>query len=93
MNHIEWTEQKIMVLKPANKYQIIQQCHHFKNILIGNFHHHPFLYQAKVYIIFYEAENNKLKRQDNLTIQTFIYYLIYPGTRKAFRKIMQPKET
>ena len=27
-----------------------------------------------------------------VTIQTLIYYLIYSGARKAFCKIMQPKE-
>ena len=42
-NHIEWIKQKIiMVLKPADKYQIIQQSHKFKNILIDDFQHHPF---------------------------------------------------
>ena len=30
-----------MVLKPANKYQIIWQCHNFKSILIDGFQHHP----------------------------------------------------
>ena len=35
-NHTGWTEHKIVVLKPANKYQVICQCHNFKNILIGN---------------------------------------------------------
>ena len=39
----EKTENKIMVLKPANMYQIIQYCHNFKN-----FQRHPFLYQAKL---------------------------------------------
>ena len=43
MNLIEWTEHRIMVLKPARMYQIIQQCHNFKNILINNFQHHLFL--------------------------------------------------
>ena len=47
-NHMEWTEHRIMVLKPANKYQIIWHCHNLKNTLINNFQHHPFLYQAKV---------------------------------------------
>ena len=44
MNHIERTERKIIVLKPANKYQIIQQGHNFKNILVDDFQHHSFLY-------------------------------------------------
>ena len=46
-NYIEWTEQKIMTLILAKKYQIIQQCHNFKNCLINDFQHSPFLYQAK----------------------------------------------
>ena len=44
MNHIERTERKIIVLKPANKYQIIQRGHNFKNILVDDFQHHSFLY-------------------------------------------------
>ena len=47
-NHMEWTEHKIMALKPASKYQIIWWCHNLKNTLINNFQHYPFLYQAKV---------------------------------------------
>ena len=31
-------------LKTTNKYNIIWQCHNFKNILIDNFQHHPFLF-------------------------------------------------
>ena len=46
-NHIETVEHKIMVLKPANKHQAIQQCHNFKSILIKIFQCHPFLYQVK----------------------------------------------
>ena len=37
-----------MVLQPANKHQIIQECHNFKNILINDFQKHPVIYQAKV---------------------------------------------
>ena len=47
-NHIEWTEHKIVIVKPANKYQIVWQCHNFKNILISDFHHYQFLYQTKL---------------------------------------------
>ena len=36
-NYIEWTDLKIMILKSANKYQIICHCHNFKNTLINNF--------------------------------------------------------
>ena len=42
-NNIEWTEYKIMGFKPANRYQIIRQ-----SLLIHDFHHQPFLCQAKV---------------------------------------------
>ena len=48
MNRIEWTEQWNGLIKSANKYQIIGQCHNTKNILINDFQHHPFLYRAKV---------------------------------------------
>ena len=48
-NYKEWTEHKIIVLKPVNNYQIIQQCHKFKNILINDFQHRSFFYQAKVF--------------------------------------------
>ena len=34
MNHIVWTERKIMVLKPANKYQIIQYYHNLEETLL-----------------------------------------------------------
>ena len=33
-----------------------------------------------------------MEKTRQLTIQTFIYYLIYSAVRKAFCKIMQPKE-
>ena len=46
-NCIEWTENKAMVLKQANKCQIVW-CHDYKNILISNFHHHPFPDWTKV---------------------------------------------
>ena len=72
-NHIQWTKHKIMVLKHANKYQIIWQCHNFKNILIDGFQHHPLRTNCK----------DKM-----FNIQIFIYYLIYSGTRKVFHKIM-----
>ena len=37
-----------MILKTANKYQIIWQCHNFKNILADDYQYNLFLYQAKV---------------------------------------------
>ena len=48
MNQKEWTEHKIIVLKPANKYQIIQQGHNFKNIPVDDFQQHEFIYRANV---------------------------------------------
>ena len=53
-NHIKQTEHKIMVLRHANRYQIIQQCHNFKNILINNFQYGPWS-KSFVIIIFYRA--------------------------------------
>ena len=35
--YIERTEHEIIVSKPANKYQIIEHYHNFKNILISNY--------------------------------------------------------
>ena len=65
-NHTEWTEHKIMVFKPATKYQINWQCHNFKNTLLDDFQHHPFVCRAKVLEKnFYGGENNKLQRRDN----------------------------
>ena len=61
------TEQKIMVLKLANKNQIIWQCHNFKNNLIKYFQYHPLLYWAKVFVTiifyFYITESNKWQRR------------------------------
>ena len=39
-------------------------------------------------IIFCGAENNITAKQRRLTIEAFIYYLIYSGVRKVFHKIM-----
>ena len=58
-NHIELTEHKIIVLIPANRYQIIRQFRNFKNILIDDYQYNG----AKVLFIFYRAENNKLQRR------------------------------
>ena len=35
-NRIEQTEHSTMILKFANKYQIIWQCHNFKSILVDD---------------------------------------------------------
>ena len=91
-NRIEWTERKIMVLRPTNKvmtYPIIRHCHNFKNILSDNFQHHSFLFSDKsfVNIFFYRAENN-IEKTRQWIIQTFIYYVTYFGAIIAFRKIV-----
>ena len=49
MNRIESTKHIIMVLKPANKYQITQYYHYFKRILINYFHHTPLFIAQKFY--------------------------------------------
>ena len=57
-NHAEWIEHNIMVLKPANKNQIIRPCH---NSLITDYQYHALLYRAKVlqtfiyYLIYFGA--------------------------------------
>ena len=81
-----------MVLKPTNKYKIIQQWHNFESIL-NNFLHHQTLYcKGFLNIIFYGAENKKNGQARQLTIQAFIYYLIHSGVRKAFCNFMEDKE-
>ena len=71
-----------MVLKPANKYQLIRQCHIFKKILIDICQHHPFLYRVKVLQTYIFMEPEIANRKDD-TIQIFIF-LIYSDARKAF---------
>ena len=39
-----------------------------------------------------KQQNDKTRKTRQLTIQAFIYYLIYSGVRKVFCKIMQHKE-
>ena len=58
-NHIELTEHKIIVLIPANRYQIIRQFRNFKNIPIDDYQYNG----AKVLFSFYRAEDNKLQRR------------------------------
>ena len=55
-----------MVVKPVNKYQIMQYCHYFKNILsVISSIIHFFLSKSFVNIIFHWAKNNKLKNKIN----------------------------
>ena len=51
INKTVWST-KCIILKPANKYEIIWQCHNIKNILINDFQLHPFLYPVKVLLTF-----------------------------------------
>ena len=88
-NCIEQREHKIMVLKPANKCQIIQHCHNSKKILINYFHHHPFLFQAKVlWTLFLWDRISKLKRQDSYLFikHLFIFWFILEP-EKYFMKL------
>ena len=76
---MKWTEHEIMALKPANKYQIIWQCHNFNNST-ADFPASSISLSSKsfVNIIFYGAENSKWKL---LTSQIFIFYLIWSDAR------------
>ena len=63
-----------MVLKPANKYKIIQQCQNFENIFIDDFLHHPILYQQRFCI--HHLFRRRKQRNDKTTqlpMQAFIY--------------------
>ena len=66
-NHIERTEHTIVVLKPANKYQIIR-CHSFITILINDF----FMSKRFVKINFYGAENDKLPSRNNSPFKSLL---------------------
>ena len=65
-NHIECTEHKIMVLKPANKYQIIWYCHNFENILIDDFGHDsiPLLRKRFSNIIFANCKDQTINNSN-----------------------------
>ena len=58
-SYIEWTEHKVMVLKPANKYQIIRYWHYFENILIDDCQHYSISLLSKSFsnIIFANCKN------------------------------------
>ena len=73
----EWTEHRIMVLKPANKYQIIWWCPNFENILINDFRQHSISLLSTSFsdIIFTEANIiNILQKQ---TIKHSNIYLLF----------------
>ena len=83
--HIQWPEQKITVSKPANKYQIIRQCHCFKSILFDDDQHHSFFIKLK----FLQSWKWQITKTRWFTLQIYIFYLICLGVRKVFHKIMQ----
>ena len=85
MIHREWPEQKVTVSKPANKYQIVRQCHSFKSILIDDDQHHSFFIELK----FLQSWKWQITKTRWFTLQIYIFYLICLGARKVFRKIMQ----
>ena len=60
-NHIEWTEHATMVLKPANKYQIIWKSYNFRTGITDDF----FMSKSFLNITFYGTENPKLLSCDN----------------------------
>ena len=78
-----------MVLKPANKYQIFWQDDKYKKFLltVTSFSYF-FLKQKFIKHHFLWSRNNITAKQRRLTIEAFIYYLIYSGVRKVFHKIM-----
>ena len=84
-NHIESTEHKIVVLKPAIKYQIIWKCHNFKNILIEDFQHHLFEWKFCKHQFLW-SRKWKIAKTRQLAIQICIHYLIYSGARQVFCK-------
>ena len=69
--------------------KIIWQCHNFKKILNDDYQHHSFLSQAKsfVNIIFYGAENNKLRRGDNQPFKHLFTIWFTLAAEKYFLKL------
>ena len=83
-NHIEGTEHEIMVLKPANTFQIIRCCPNFEKILIDGFRHHSISLLNKSFSNVISANC-----KDQAINNSNICYLIYYGARKVFHKIVQ----
>ena len=86
--NIEWTEHEIMVLKPANNYQIIWQCHDFKSILIYDLQAHLFLYQVKVLqtSLFTKLKMTSCKTRW-FTIKIFIHHWFTQAPEKLLVKL------
>ena len=51
-----------------------------------------FFINQKFWKHFFMEPKISVEKTRQLTIQIFIFYLIYSGTRKAFHKVMQHKE-
>ena len=91
MNLIEWTEHNKMVLlnlqtrtKLLNNVVILTFLLTILTII------HFFIEQKFCKYILRRRKNKQQQNIRELTVQTFIYYLIYSGAREAFRKIIQP---
>ena len=79
----------IMVLNPANKYKIIQQCHNFKNIFINDCKHCSFLYPVKVLYLFMEPKitNYKDETINHLNIYKRASTVLIFRNSKNFAKV------
>ena len=51
-----------------------------------------FFINQKFWKYFFVEPKISIEKTRQLTIQIFIFYLIYSGTRKAFHKVMQHEE-
>ena len=80
---IEWVEHTIIVWKISNKYQIVQQCHNFKNISIDD---HSLFTEQKFckHHVFTESKITNWRR-GNINHSNIYLLLIYSGARKALR--------
>ena len=74
-DYSSWTKYKTMFLKPENKNQINWQCYNFKNILINDFHHQPFLCWAKVLQTLFFRELKITNWKDQTINHSNIYFL------------------
>ena len=55
------TNTRLWALNLQISTKLFRDSLNFKNILIDDFHDHPFIYRAKVFV----AKHNKLQRRDN----------------------------
>ena len=75
-----------MIFKPSNKYQIIRQCHNFKNIFIDDWLLMTFSEKSLLNIIFYRAKNNKFVKIRQLSIQNIYLLCDLPWHQKNISK-------